>query len=118
MEARRSLKKRSAARVDCDFLTPKIWTIAIRPIFVRADFLTCRFSYVLRGRQRQGKGRSFAELALHTYMAGHLFGDMFDDRQAQAGAPGFPRACLIDAVKTLEDARQLVRRNPDPRVLH
>src|SRR5277367_4395507 len=40
------------------------------------------------------------------------------DGKAQPGAPGFPRASLVHPVETLEQARQVLKRNTRAKVAH
>src|SRR5262245_37987406 len=44
--------------------------------------------------------------------------EVFDDGESEAGAAGFARARFVDAVETLEDARQVFGRNAGAGVAH
>src|ERR1035441_9982728 len=66
--------------------------------------------------QNHRKLRPFVQLALHRDGALHLFDDVLDDRKAQTGAPHLARPRLVHTIEALEDARQVLGRNPDTAV--
>ena len=57
-----------------------------------------------RGGQPHGEGGAAALLAPHGDVAAVVGADVLDDREAEAGAAGGPRARRVDAVEPLEDA--------------
>src|SRR5918999_5930958 len=65
-------------------------------------------------QEQQGERRAFSRRALHLYPAAVGFGDLARYREAQAGS--VRRAGRVRAMEALEDERQLVRWDPDPRV--
>ena len=69
-------------------------------------------------RQVDGKQASFTQAALHRDLAAVGLGDVLDDGEPQAGAAERPAASLVNAVKTLEQARQVLLLDSDPVVLH
>src|SRR5215471_18811207 len=58
--------------------------------------------------QSKEEGRTAAHCALHVDRASVVQHDVLDDSQPQTGAPSLTRACFVDAVKPLEDARQVL----------
>src|ERR1700676_1769459 len=59
---------------------------------------------------------TLTQSAMYLDRSAHLLHCMFDDGQAKARAAHFARACLIGAIKTLEDARQIFGGNADTSV--
>src|SRR5690606_33507747 len=68
-------------------------------------------------REAQGEGRALSLPGGHQDLAPVGAGDVADDRQAEARAPGVPAAGLVDPVEALEDPVQLGARDPDAQVL-
>src|SRR5262245_14139000 len=68
--------------------------------------------------QFDGEFASGADLARDVSLASVREGQVFDDGQSESCASGFARTRLVHAVETLEDARQVFRRNARPRIAH
>src|SRR5207245_6722593 len=69
--------------------------------------------------QNHANGGSLSEFALGFDAAAVELRDVFDDREAESGAPdAFGAACFIGAIKTFENARQIVFINADAVVAH
>ena len=62
--------------------------------------------------------RSLADPAIDGDIAADRLDQVLDDREAQAGPAHFAAPGLIDPVKPLEDAREVVARDADPGVGH
>ncbi len=62
-------------------------------------------------RQLNRKSTAFTRRALHLDLSLVGLHDMFDDRQPQSGPPQLATACLVDPVKTLEQAGQMFARD-------
>src|SRR5690242_19759375 len=72
------------------------------------------------GGRRQGddEGAATTELTLRLHTTTVLFRDVFHDREAEARAARVARTGTVDAVKALENARQVAARDPDAGVGH
>src|SRR5262249_33338043 len=57
--------------------------------------------------KREPEGASLARDAVDPDRALHGLDEVLDDREAEAGAAHVPRATAVDAVKALEEARQV-----------
>ena len=62
-------------------------------------------------RKCDAEDRSFSQLALDGDFSVHAFYDVPDDRKSQASATHRARAGFIDPIKSLEDTRQILRRD-------
>lgn len=58
--------------------------------------------------QEYREPRTTTELAFDRQMALMPTDDMLDDRQAEPRATDFPRACLVDAIKSFRETRQML----------
>ena len=65
----------------------------------------------LCGRQRERESAAVVEFAFGADGATVGAHDVLGDGKAEAGAPGFARARFVDAVETLEEARQVLGGN-------
>ena len=65
------------------------------------------------GGKLDGEFGTFAQPAMDLDRSAHLLDGVLDDGQAEAGAAQGARARLIDAIKALEDARQVFGGNAD-----
>src|SRR5215203_1727224 len=81
----------------------------------------------LRGRERptamgQGdfepEGRALAFTAGRAHGAAHELDELLRNREAKAGAAELPADRAVHLIKTLEEPRQLLRGDADPRVGH
>src|SRR5258706_11234413 len=65
----------------------------------------------LRGWQTYPNGSAVIDDAGNFQFAFMGLDDVLDDRQAQSGAAKIARACLVDAVEALRQARQILLRD-------
>src|SRR6266404_3593175 len=65
-------------------------------------------------RKPKEKGRSFMQNTFHAHLA--ILGEhqVFDDRQTEARAAQLARPCLINAIESLKEPRNVFGRNTDP----
>ena len=68
--------------------------------------------------EREMEGCALAQLALCPDAAAVGLDDVFDDGKTEAGAAGFARTRLVDAVEALEDALEVVGGDAGAEVLH
>src|SRR3954464_10297812 len=72
---------------------------------------------VIRGRSGRGEfqaeGAAFAGGGVDLDLAAVDLGDVFDDREAEAGAAHFAAAAAVDAVEAFEDAGEVVLGDAD-----
>src|SRR5215471_20542631 len=69
-------------------------------------------------RQEEREAATSTFCALHLDPAAQRGRDMFHDAEAQPGPAEGAGAGPVDAVESLEDPRQMLRRDPDPCVRH
>src|SRR5262249_48355741 len=69
-------------------------------------------------RKSQGEGRSGARHAPQLDIAAMVGGDVFDDRESEARAPGGSRTRLVGAVEPLEDPFLVLLGDADAAVGH
>lgn len=70
----------------------------------------------LRARHKDGEGGSFSQLTFDEDGTAHALDHMLYDRKTQTGSAYFSGTGLIDAIKPLKDARQVLGGNPDTRI--
>src|SRR6266853_2030926 len=64
-------------------------------------------------RQHHSNCGSIPRLALSLGASTMQLGDMFHNRQPQAGAPQFAAASFVSAIKALENSRQMLFADPE-----
>src|SRR4051812_39371513 len=77
-----------------------------------------RLGRVRRAREKHPDGCSGTDVALRLHRAAVGFHEMFDDGEPKPGAPRLARASGVGAVESLEDSRQVLKRNATAAVTH
>ena len=71
-----------------------------------------------RGRQRERERRSLADAAFHPNVSKHRASEVTRDGEPQPHARESSRGAALHLKERLEDARELIRGNPDPGIAH